>query len=290
MSLDNFINDPYGYDKGDSGQVPVIARASIWPAWKLVSYGETNYFEYKYNKEDELETKKMAQAKAGNDKNAFISAGILTTIYAEDAIQYMFDTDYYSFVLSYHSQEKFKPSKKDYRSEYLPTLQKLIADGGPFPYDVVYNAIIANQAVFENTVYCKLVQVVDEVSKAQGKENSKGYPFQFFVVEKVYDSREAALTDNEIDEVNPISQGEVDLAFDGSSLSKLALENYRTIELFQKSATSILGGIDAERMKLMESNNDLAFSEANQLATKKVAGDWGIEPADVDLLENEVPF
>ncbi len=296
MSLDNFINDPYGYDKGDSGQKPVIARASIWPAWKLVSYGETFYFTYKYSKEGELEAKEMAYAESVENKLAFMSVGILTTIYADHAIQYMFDENYSSFVQSYHSKEKFKPSRKDRDSEYLENLEKLIFDGGPFPYDTVYDAIVANQEVFENTHYCKLVQVVDEVSKAKGITNSKGYPYQFFVVEKVYDSREAALADNKIDEAVSISRGEMDNAFDNSSLSELALKNRYTMKYLQKESAAILGKVKSEYNKITDKDENIFPPKALKLAAEKIAGDYGIEPADIDLLEadeleeSEIPF
>ncbi len=280
-NLDDFLKNPYGHDTG-SGKKPVIARASVWPAWEVSVTGTTKeYFKFKHGEENELTAKVQAENLAGS--NGYTSLGILTTIYAKSAIQSNFNEDWNSFVKAYESEEKFYVSArgKDKLTEsgHMEAVQVLIDNGGPFPYDQFIEYLKNNPEVFEDTKYCRLIQIDNEVLKAKGVTNSAGYSYQFFAIDKVYDSREGALADNPISTLEPVIEASADEA-----LSETAAGNNWTFIMLEKEAPTILSKVNelVGKSKVPKVKDD---------AIVKTAGEYGIAPADIRfLIETSVPF
>ncbi len=294
MSLDSFLQNPYGHNEGDGQQKPVIAKASVWPAWEVSFGAEKTYFEYKSDDtgENEAEAKGIADSVASGD--GYVNLGIVVIIQVEDAIQSNFNEDWYSFVPAYHSKKKFyvtqKGAEKLQENGHLDNVQALI-DNGHFPYDTAIEHLKQNPTVFQAEKWCRLIQKDETVLKAKGVKSKSGYTIQFFVVEKVYESRDEALADNKVDETdNQVSQPVVNTG----TLSDTAITNNWTLAALQENTQTITLEIIELSGQYNNGPEALPLEKAVQEAKKIIAINWVIEVADFDLLDlddfTEVPF
>lgn len=293
MSLDSFLEHPYGHSTNNQ-QKPVIAQAEIWPAWESNFGAERNYFNYRSDTTGENERLAKELADSANGGNGYVNLGILTKIHAKDAIQSNFSEDWYSFVRSFHSKVKYTEyfntengRQKLQESKHFEDISAFVENGGPFPYDIVIERLRQNPAVFESKRWCRLTQENEGVMEIKGIRNRSGYPYQFFVVEKVYENRQAALedaTDQPVIEAN--AEG---------VLSAIGTKNYNNVQGFITFINSG-GGPDmiANQIRNAVDGIDMKGEKAKPMTPEQarsyVASEYGVEPVDFKFLEIDIPF
>ncbi len=299
MSLDQFLENPYGHSTNNQ-QKPVIAQAEVWPAWEVSINGERLYFDYKSdgNGENERKAEVLANNTAANV--GYVNLGILTLIRAKDAILSNFSEDWYSFVRSFHSKEKYTKyfnSEKGYQrlqeSECFDDILAFVENGGPFPYDIVIEHLRKSPDVFENKRWCRLIQKNEGVMEAKGIRNKSGYPYQFFAVEKVYGNRKEALDD--LDEQDITSSQSIVNASIGGALSEIGTKNYESVENFlayiaKKGGPDLVHNQIKNAIEGINLKGDKIKTMTEKEANSYVAAEYGVSPADLKLLEIDIPF
>jgi hypothetical protein len=161
---------------------------------------------------------------------------------------------------------------------------------GEYPYDLVFAGMEANPSVFCEVQWCKLSQPINNVRDPGRNKKTNKYAHRVYVIEEVYENREAAYVAAGVDINKDIYGGNVEDEFGDfggvdDGLSAYAKKNNWTLEMLKEQGQSI-----REQIAEQVGKNDPDGKPMDlETAEKFVCAAYMLAHEDLKLLD-EAPF
>jgi hypothetical protein len=287
--LDKFLNDPFD-NEGGGGLSEDIALVRISFAWQAGKYEwrndtRTNFIFDASLKESMITAKEECVAYIEKHKlNGFPKLGVLTEIPIDTFLtaHEKMTWDVGQFTNSYFSA-KFQLGEKGKLD--IEQQEKV---KGLLPYDLVIQSINQFRHILGEFVWARLSQEINWYTEAIGQRKNEDYPNLVYVIQEIFENKEAACAAAGITADNAEDDNaEDDFAGFGSGLSQSATNNGWTPETLQKESQNIHNAI-ASALKGEGTPDDKPME--NKEAVKMVCDQYAIKPEDLKLLKVEIAF